>query len=596
MEQPNYDATALLKTLLERFDSLERDVKTLKDKQARRNLSAGASGAETPTSTADGDMAADAPEGCKATSDKTRGVRRSEPREIPPRQCHETPSVEGYESVSTHHRRKGSADVHGTLGEKRNGNLRLFEKPPPAGGAPTDIKEGAEPRPSNSGRGHTRWAKASTRHRKGLKSSSCKSPSYPDNTNDSCGCKTTNTARLPAARGKAKGSPGHLEGDHRRQVGGYHNKGSQDRLPVRTSPESETSHSTILCGTEPVDSGGDKGTSGQRSHNRSAQPSGRVLLKPVPCPQKARWTTPSNKPEGSEQFGSHRAFQDGGNTYPQRPCQSGGLDGKGGSKGCVFHNPNPPVSPQIPEVQVPTQMLSIPVPTIWPVIGSLGLYQDPEANPSSPPGDGGAIDSIHSQYSAPGGVPAASKEPCRGIGVPLAVPWVQGKLEKISIKPSPSDGIPGLYSRHSPNGVETPSGQNKKDLCRVTGHERGVSPRKSTGSAGGQDECNISGDPTSPSMLSAPTVGPVGHTQSTLSVLRGYGSPDNGVQGGTDVVGHPHDKLEWKVPPQEGSGHDNRFRCLTDRLGSNQSGPQDHRTTVRGHRQSAGCTSTVWSC
>ena len=111
MEQPNYDATALLKTLLERFDSLERDVKTLKDKQARRNLSAGASGAETPTSTAEGNTAPDAPEGCKA-SDKSRGVQRSEPREIPLRQCHETPSVEGYESVSTHHRRKGSADVH----------------------------------------------------------------------------------------------------------------------------------------------------------------------------------------------------------------------------------------------------------------------------------------------------------------------------------------------------------------------------------------------------------------------------------------------------------------------------------------------------
>ena len=370
-------------------------------------------------------------------------------------------------------------------------------------------------------------------------------------------------------------------------MGGYHNKGSQDRLPVRTSPESETSHSTILCGRESINSGGDKGTSGKRSHNRSAQPSGRVLLKPVPCPQKGWWTTPSNKPEGSEQFCSDRALQHGGNTYPQRPCQSGGLDDKGGSKGCVFHNPNPPVSPKIPEVQIPTQMLSIPVPTVWPVIGSLGLYQDPEANPSSPPGDWGAINSIHSQYPAPGGVPGASKEPCRGIGVPLAVPWVQGKLEKISIKPSPSDGIPGLYSRHSPNGVETPSGQNKKDSCRVMGHESGVSPRKSTGSAGGQDECNISGDSTSPSILSAPTVGPVCHTQSTLSVLRGTGSPDNVVQGGTDVVGHPHDKLEWKVPPQQGSGHDNRFRCLTHRLGSNQSGPQDWRSVVTDRVQDA---------
>ena len=26
------------------------------------------------------------------------------------------------------------------------------------------------------------------------------------------------------------------------------------------------------------------------------------------------------------------------------------------------------------------------------------------------------------------------------------------------------------------------------------------------------------------------------------------------------MVGHPHDKLEWEVPPQDGSGQDNRLR------------------------------------
>ena len=334
MEQSNDDATALLKTLLERFNSLERDVTKLKEKQARRNPSAaGSSGTEAPMSTADDEKAGVAPEGRKATSQsssmgKSRGVRQPGPRETPekprrsrsPRQSRrrrrETHSVEGLEPMNTPRRRKGS-----------------------------------------------------------------------------CGCKTTNTARLPAASRKAKGSPGHLEGDHKRPVGGYHNKGLQDRLPVRTSPESETSHSTILCGTESIDSGGDKGTSGQRSHSRCAQPSGRVLLKLVPCPKKGQWATPSNKPEGPEQFCSDRALQNGGNPYPQRPCQSGGLDGKGGSEGCVFRNPNPQITPSIPEISLSGEMLSVPVPTIWPVIGSLGLYQDPEASTSSPPGDGCATDS-----------------------------------------------------------------------------------------------------------------------------------------------------------------------------------------------------------
>ena len=49
MEQSNDDATAFLKTLLERFNSLERDVTKFKEKQARRNLSAaGSSGMGAP--------------------------------------------------------------------------------------------------------------------------------------------------------------------------------------------------------------------------------------------------------------------------------------------------------------------------------------------------------------------------------------------------------------------------------------------------------------------------------------------------------------------------------------------------------------------
>ena len=41
------------------------------------------------------------------------------------------------------------------------------------------------------------------------------------------------------------------------------------------------------------------------------------------------------------------------------------------------------------------------------------------------------------------------------ISVPPGMPGFQ---EKISVSASPSDGIPGLYSRYSPNGAEAPSG------------------------------------------------------------------------------------------------------------------------------------------
>ena len=40
------------------------------------------------------------------------------------------------------------------------------------------------------------------------------------------------------------------------------------------------------------------------------------------------------------------------------------------------------------------EMLSVPVLPIWPVVSSLGLYQDHEVSPSSQ-GDGGMTDSLH---------------------------------------------------------------------------------------------------------------------------------------------------------------------------------------------------------
>ena len=41
------------------------------------------------------------------------------------------------------------------------------------------------------------------------------------------------------------------------------------------------------------------------------------------------------------------------------------------------------------------------------------------------------------------------------------------------------------------------------------------------------------------------------------------------------MVGHPHDKVEWEVPSQEGSGLSDRFRYIPDRMGCNLSEPKD---------------------
>ena len=243
----------------------------------------------------------------------------------------------------------------------------------------------------------------------------------------------------------------------------YH-KGLSDRLPIRTTAKCSTSLSTVLCRADPINSGGGQRTSRQRSHKGSSQPLGRVLLKPVSCPKEGWRTETGNKPKSSEQVCSNGAFQNGGNPYINRPSQSGGLVGKSGSERCILRNPDPPMPPPVLEVRVPGKTLSDSVPTLRPVIGTLGLYQDPKASTSPPPRDGGTTDSIHRLYPCPGGVQGTSKESCRGFSVPPAMSGFKGKPEEINFRTSPSNRIPGLHCRHSPNGAETPSGQDKK-IC-----------------------------------------------------------------------------------------------------------------------------------
>ena len=121
--------------------------------------------------------------------------------------------------------------------------------------------------------------------------------------------------------------------------------------------------------------------------------------------------------------------------------------------------------------------------------------------------------------------------------------------KKICTRASPSDGIPGANCGHSSAGAETPTRENKEDSCGVTSNDEDrACLRQRPSSSGGEDDCNISGDPTSPTIFPPSTDGTGKYIKHPLPVLRGTGLPYPGMQGGIDVVGHPHDKLEWGSP------------------------------------------------
>ena len=218
-----------------------------------------------------------------------------------------------------------------------------------------------------------------------------------------------------------------------------------------------------------------------------------------------------------------------------------------------------------------------------PVISSLG-YQDPEASTGSPSGDRGTTDSVHRRHPHSGGVQRVSEESCRGSSLPPAMPGFQ---KKSVLEPAQVMEFLGLTVDTVQMELRLPL-EKIEDSCGVTGNDEGrACLRQRPSSSGGEDECNISGDSTSPTIFPPSTDGTVKYIKQPFPVLRGSGLPHPGMQGGIDVVGHPHDKLEWEVPPQEGSGHDNRLRCIPDRMGCNMSEPADRRSMVTDREQQA---------
>ena len=370
---------------------------------------------------------------------------------------------------------------------------------------------------------------------------------------------------------KAARSQKHLEGVDEGPLGVRHHKGSPNRFQDVVP---HTPHYT-------ADQDRVKRTPEQRSSSRGNKPSERVLLKSLPGPKKGRRAETRNEPKVPEQFCSDTTLQDGGNPYFEGPDTTRRLVGKSGSEGCLLCSPDPPLSSSIPQIQLPGEVLSVHLPPIWPVIGSLGLYQDPKASISSPPGDGSAPNSIHRRHPSPGGVPGTSKESCGGRSLPPIMSWVSDKLKEISAGTSTIYGIPGPDSGHYGHGIETPSGENEKDSCGGTKHgncRTYLSPCHSK--AGGKDECNISCRPTSPTVLSPSTDCTLRSTEQQLSVLRDTGFPLPLQQGGTEVVGQSHGEMEWEITPFQGDRYDNRLRCLPDGLGCSMSKSTDRRSVV----------------
>ena len=105
-------------------------------------------------------------------------------------------------------------------------------------------------------------------------------------------------------------------------------------------------------------------------------------------------TETSNKSEVSEQPRMHSSLQNGGDSHAKNSITARRLACKGRPERCLFLHPDTPRPREIPVLSTRSEQgLPVHLPSIRPNIGTLGLYQDPQAccSPRTRAGDVGNI-------------------------------------------------------------------------------------------------------------------------------------------------------------------------------------------------------------
>ena len=274
------------------------------------------------------------------------------------------------------------------------------------------------------------------------------------------------------------------------------------------------------------------------------------------------------------------SFQNGGNSYPQKPVKKGRLACKDRPKGRLFLSPDKSKSQEVSLLPIQQQVLPIQLPPLRPGLSPMGLYQDPEADSSSRLRAGDTVGGIHRRHSPDGRDQGEGQGPCVGPDISFSMPRIHYKLGEDNPRTIPTPRILSLYGGHYQYGAEPPNSKNKKDSGGVsTTIGGGACDMPRPLKVNWQNECHKRSDSTSCSFLQELTNRHGISPQEREPGLRNIPSTLPRQQGGTNLVGHTDDKMEWQDGANDRTRPDHRIGCLNPRLGS-LSPEHQHRGTL----------------
>lgn len=395
-------------------------------------------------------------------------------------------------------------------------------------------------------------------------------------------------------------SSNQLVSNYTRPLDSEYGTGLPDRLCVGATPTVSSNPPTLFPRTNHSDPrGGDK-TPPETSNSAGGSACGdRVPVQHVSSPQEGWRAETSNKSQSSQSVCQHRAFQNGGYSHCERSPETRGLASQSRLERCVLCHPHTPDPQKVPQVSSPRETVPLHLPTVRSVISPMGIHQNAETSLSRPSRDGLAPSGLHRRHSDPGGVQGEGPRLREWYGIPIGMSGLHSQQREIDTRPESDHRISGPNNRHEQHGVASPGTQNKTNSGGVSKVATGRDCLSSNPSTSfGENERNSMCDSTSPSFLSPSTDGTIRHAREKQPELRVAGDPTDHLPRGAELVGHSNVQMEWEINPQDGNRHDNRFGCISDRLGSSLPTPNDRRPMVgRGSRDAyqlprvAGCHS-----
>ena len=307
-----------------------------------------------------------------------------------------------------------------------------------------------------------------------------------------------------------------------------------------------------------------------------------VLLEPLLSPQEGRRHETSNQIEGVEHLCSTPSLQDGGPTHTERPPEDRRLDDQGRSEGRILHDPDTQLRQISPLLPSPKSSLTIHMPTIRPVLCSLGLYQDPEASLDPAQRAGCQVSGIHRRCIDLSRDCGEGERPHKWSDISTGEFGFSSPPGENSARANSGDRIPGNDSRFKDERTAPTWPEIEEDKAGGCKDQRSTSHTLCPGGVTPTREIQLSfpGSASRSSLQQSSTEGPSRSLGVRRPMLRNPVPPLPCSKGGAGVVGQPVVPVEWEESGAETARPSNRIRRIPHRLGSSMPGDADRGTMV----------------